>query len=786
MNARRRPLALVALVAALVALALLVLPDPSEVVVVEQADEQTTQPDTAGVWYCVPPEGDVARSAIVEAAPPGGERPSRFAESSFRGSGETETGELFPGAGAVQVLEDPSTPVEVRWDDQPMVVSQLVTHDEEPAGEDAGPCVPSVATTWYVPGVTTASGATAQLLVANPFSTEAAVAVDFFTAGGLESPVAVQNVPVPAEGTTTIDLTEVAPQREDLGIRVTARSGRVAVRATQSSVPTINGVLGRSWVGADSATSTTWHLPWVGTAGDGTAGFGDDEESDDDETEEPTDPDDIEVVVEGEAEPGSWLWVANPSSDEVAQLNLSLLTSGGRVVPEVVTPLQVNPEAVARIDLEPFLADLDGDVGAQVVVTNDVPVVVGGGVVVSTGSDVERSGIAVLAGQRSPDTNWSLTGPTGSGRRQLLSVANPTEETSTVSISAWTGATSVRPADLQNLVLAPGQAQTVDLEDLELPGSSFTAFVGVTEGQVTASLRSATDSGPLGLAAPAGVPSRIWESSGIATTVRREGGMVNRYGTDLGLEAPDPVDTATPAPGGGFGDEGSVDVTPDPGASPGPTSADPTPTGDPTTDGGSEDGASEDGASEDGGSEDGASEARRRPRPMPSRADPSAPAEFVEAVVVDAEVVRDLVHDRAGDQVPEVLGTGRPCLQRPAEQPDPVGHQRHAPPALRQWGALVQAQQDGVVVGLGRDVLDRDLDVVEAFQDRTRDAGHGAVHEPHEVVERGGAPPDPGPAAAIGWTATVAGVAVIHGPMLGPPVQPSWCRGCGTSRGRPD
>lgn len=600
MNPRRRPLALFALAVALVVAVQYALPDPTTVVVEEEVAEETTQPASAGVWYC-PSTDDEAISSIALAAPPGGERPSLFQANDFRGDDQSvETGELFPGAGTHRDLRDGSRAVEVRWNDRPIVTSRVAQHEDDRPGPVAGPCPSSVATSWFVAGVTTAAGATADLHVGNPFSNEAAVAVDFFTSAGLESPLAVQNVPIPAGGTVTIDLAEVMPQREDLGVRVTARSGRVAVEGVQSSVPTINGVRGRSWVGATERPATTWHVPWVATAGDDTAGFGADEESGEateEPTEVPTDPDEIDVVVEGEADPRSWVWVSNPS-DEAADLNLSFLTETGRVVPELVTPLRVEPASVVRVDLDPLLADLEvtGDVGVQVVSTNEVPVVVGGGAVVATGGGVDRTGLAVLAGQRDTDTNWTVTGPAGPGRRQLLTLGNPTESTARVTVSAWTGVTSLRPADLQELVLSPGQTMTVDLSELELSGATFTAFVGVTQGGVTASLRSAADEGPLGLSAPSGVPSRIWVSSGIVTVVRRQEGMVNRYGTELGLEAAEPTASPTPGVPPADGEDGLIDGDgaqdpSSPSGGSGEPSPDPTPTPATTTSSGSASGS---------------------------------------------------------------------------------------------------------------------------------------------------------------------------------------------------
>ncbi|MBY5164457.1 DUF5719 family protein, partial [Salsipaludibacter albus] len=589
MNPRHRPLLIALLLALVVAAAAVWLPDPTRVEPDPDVDEASTQPATSGVWYCPSGDDSNATASVVGAAPPTDDRPSQYVVNRLGAPDDEETaGEVFPGAGVEQLLDDPDTALEVRWSDRPVVVSRLVSHESDPAGVVAGPCSPSVGTTLFVPGITTAAGATARLDIANPFSTEAAVAIDFLTGAGPESPLAVQNVPVPAGETIHVDLAEVMPQREDLVVRITARAGRVAAVAEQQSVPTINGVRGRAMVTATSTADTSWSVPWAWRVGDDDAGLGGQDEQPpetEEPTEEPTDPEDIEVVVEGEAQPGSWLWVANPS-EEVAELDLDLVTETGLVEPELVAPLDVDPGSVLRIDLEPLLGDLSGDVGAQVTATNDVPVVVAGGAVLATGGGADRTGLANLAAHRRPDTSWTLTGPAGSGRRQLLTIANPTEDEARVNVSAWTGVTSVRPADLQDLQVAPGHTLTVDLAERGLTGASATAFVTTVDGQVTASLRSAAVEGPLALSVVDGIPSRTWVSSGIATAVQREDGMVNRYGTDLGLDALMATESPTDAPAGGddFADEGIVDPSaePTPGASTSPS--DPAGTPSPPTD----------------------------------------------------------------------------------------------------------------------------------------------------------------------------------------------------------
>ena len=61
----------------------------------------------------------------------------------------------------------------------------------------------------------------------------------------------------------------------------------------------------------------------------------------------------------------------------------------------------------------------------------------------------------------------------------------------------------------------------------------------------------------------------------------------------------------------------------------------------------------------------------------------SAPAELVEGVLLDAEVVGDLVHHGHGDLLAQVLDVVAHPGQRPAEEGDPVGQRALAPTSRR-------------------------------------------------------------------------------------------------------
>src|SRR5437762_1172422 len=107
---------------------------------------------------------------------------------------------------------------------------------------------------------------------------------------------------------------------------------------------------------------------------------------------------------------------------------------------------------------------------------------------------------------------------------------------------------------------------------------------------------------------------------------------------------------------------------------------------------------------------------------------PSGIAELVQAVLVDAEVVGQLVQHGDTDLVLEqariVAEFGD---ERAAEDADPVGHGAGPVAALGQRRALVETEEIGILAIL---LLDRDLDV----RDRLRELGRERVERPGDVV----------------------------------------------------
>ena len=124
----------------------------------------------------------------------------------------------------------------------------------------------------------------------------------------------------------------------------------------------------------------------------------------------------------------------------------------------------------------------------------------------------------------------------------------------------------------------------------------------------------------------------------------------------------------------------------------------------------------------------GAGRSRARPH-RPSRRGGLVDAEVVEALVVDAEVMCQLVHHGEPDLLRERIGIGEVGLERQAEQGDPVRDGDPIGGVLRACDALIQPVQRVVGTELAVAkllprglVLDHDRDLVERGGERHRDA----------------------------------------------------------------
>lgn len=517
----------------------------------------------SGSWTCSSPHlarGDEV--AIAAAAAPGGlEGSAEIAESAaegpasvdpaggtgvaaevtfdrFLGGAEERVSRTnpFPEQATEAVIGHPQFPaartefgIAARWRRQPAALGRVWERSSEfgPGGLLAAPCVPGVSATWVLPGLSTAGGSEVHVVLSNPFVSDASVTLTLATPEGPEQPALLENVVVPSESVRLLKLNEFAPERRDVGVVITTRSGRVVAEALQSVNAAIGGIEGVTMVAAAPGGGDSWTIPWVPTSGPGVQDEGDEGEADDDgsdgdadaaddEDDDASEPPVVEapggevrlVATEGlDGSPASWLWVTNVGDDDA----LLLVTVHGRdggdlldVGPDTLLP----PGAIRRISLDGLLPDERAAI--TVATENGVPIVAAVATQVAS-DDEERTGFTVQLGASRGDDVWVLPNETGEDRQQLLALVNPGGEPAVAAVSAWTANGILRPEDAQRIAIPPGTVRFVEVRDLvDNSRPTGTLFVQTVGGQVVVGRVGLADEGRLDLVAHLGVPSSVW------------------------------------------------------------------------------------------------------------------------------------------------------------------------------------------------------------------------------------------------------------------------------------
>jgi hypothetical protein len=511
---RRSPLLALALVAALVLAVLGVdwLVPPAE------PGEPTAAPasvePTSGAWVCAVGDTMAAASAAVTVAHPGapGSPPAQLDVAAFQDGTATSEGLLPLFAGSVaSVASDTPDGLAITWRDAPVAVTRewAVTAEDDdaalPAGSVAGPCSVAVSPRWIVPGLGTVGGQEARLSLANPFTTDATVAITFLTPNGSEAPLALRNLTVPARDTVEVSVNDHLPEQPDLSAIIDVSTGRVAVEGLQIARAAIGAVDGISLLAAAPEAAETWTVPWI------------------------SDEDGI----------ASWLWVSNPG-DRTAPVELSLHTATGGELPVGLTEVSVPPGTVRRVDLRGTLPD--GVVSAAITARSDgAPVVVSAATEVATGEAPGGTGLTVTLGAPATDGTWVVSGRTVTDRQEALHLANPGSEATTVDVAVFSGSSLAEPAELQGLTLPAGAAVTIDLDEVVTSGA-WTAFVSASDGGVVAGRVGQAVDGPLRLVATLGVPAAAWSPVSEPLAGLVDGTLVVRLGTSLGLEEGSPLE----------------------------------------------------------------------------------------------------------------------------------------------------------------------------------------------------------------------------------------------------
>jgi hypothetical protein len=513
-------------------------PDPAEPVAVEPA----AITPVAGTSTCAVGDGRDGTDLAVSVARPGelADGPAELEIVGFEGGEERRrpAPPLFPGIhtfASVDGGEEQAT--SVSWRGGPVAVErtwQLGDDDELPPGTVAGPCPSTVSDRWVVPGMITVGGSEARLRVANPFASDATVAVEFVTPEGPEQPLALQNLSVPARGTLELDVNEFLPERADLSAVVRVLSGRAVVEGYQLTRAAIGDIDGASLLAASTAPSETWTVPWVS-----------DSEADD-----------------------AWLWVVN-LGDRPAPVELTLHTEDGGIPPAGLSEVTVAPGQLRRIDLRGTLPE--GVTTAGVTARSDGAPIHVSGVVQRRGADAAGSGFVVQLGVPTSDDRWIVSGgPLDEGRRELLEVLNPGSEAAELSVTLFDGSSVVRPGELDGLTVGPGGRLRLDLQQHLAGARSWSAFLTTSAGEVVVGRigLGGHDDG-LHLVATPGTPASAWGAPVVGLPSSPAIGTVQRLGTSLGVQPRGPLgddlDPPSPSP---LPDAGEADADDEGGGAP--------------------------------------------------------------------------------------------------------------------------------------------------------------------------------------------------------------------------
>lgn len=298
-----------------------------------------------------------------------------------------------------------------------------------PAGRSIGPCSSNPASSWYFPAGTSRPGANMVLSLFNPFPNDAVVDVTFEAEDGNRSPQNFQGLVVPRGRVLPLDASGVVTLRDELATRVTVRSGRIVADQLQVFGEG-SGLQGLSVVAGAPRGAGSWVFP------DGIGGTGYRET----------------------------FTVYNPS-DQPAQVDVQLLLDNPEVN-GVAEPFNVTvgPGRYQVVDVHQDGRVPPGVAHSAVVISrNGVPVVAERTIIGEPGA--AQVGVSFTMGAPVVATDWiAPVGAVAGASSTAVIIMNPsTTDTATVTVSGIGGGRTQPVAGADQVRIAPGQRQIVDL-----------------------------------------------------------------------------------------------------------------------------------------------------------------------------------------------------------------------------------------------------------------------------------------------------------------------------------
>ncbi|MFV0316664.1 MAG: DUF5719 family protein [Microthrixaceae bacterium] len=397
-----------------------------------------------GSWYCAARdtgvEGDFRHTVFVTAV---GEDAAKVRLDGFNDTENVGDAELTiepTTTATVDVAESlGSAALSVMVEsDRPVVVEHRISFA---GGAEQVPCSTFSSDTWYFPVVVTTADATARLNLFNPFPGDASVDIEVAWETGVRQPTSMSGLVVPAGSTRTIDLHEGLERREQASFTVRTRSGGVVPELAQvfdgsnKDLP----VKGLRLVPGSRSAGLRWNFP---------GGFADPGAR---ERLVVQNPNDVEVDVLAQLVPFGGVDLA-PEPFELSAASLRFasvdLEADSRVPAQGYHSLDVESEGdKAVIPARSLNITGEGD-GGEVA---PLRTLVKGGTTASPGLSVAAK-------------RWAAPGmQLGEGSDGAVFVYNPGEQSTRVTVSAWTASGGVEPVVIE---VPPGDAGAVGLSAL--------------------------------------------------------------------------------------------------------------------------------------------------------------------------------------------------------------------------------------------------------------------------------------------------------------------------------
>lgn len=363
---------------------------------------------------------------------------------------------------------------------------------DEPTGRVAAPCVAQAASQQYIPVGSTKAANDITLSLYDPGATPSVANISFATTSGTVSPQALQGLPIGAGQLVVLNVAQDVAQTDVVATMVHSTGGELVAGAIESA--DVGTVAYPSLITGSGIGQSDWLLPAL-PAGGNTVNL---------------------------------IYVLNPGATATTA-TLSLTQSPRGAGGTAVATLHVPAGGVARLAQGP--AEAANTLRFVAISSKPQPVIVGEAsllehaitVPITSRPKVPAAGSSVVGVEGLPSSvplgyaatsasvpspGWMITGGALTpDLGEFVTVANPTSSTAVVNLSTLAAGLAETVPQCGALLLAPGEALSVDLGKVLPNVSMLTVLVHASAGVIAASgFYSRGSRGSRGLSEPVAIP----------------------------------------------------------------------------------------------------------------------------------------------------------------------------------------------------------------------------------------------------------------------------------------